>query len=107
MFKKTFIGAAVAAIAATGALAQDFPQRPVQVVVPYSAGGSTDLSMRVVADAFERIFDDSTMVVRNQPGGGGAIGSSAAKRRLKTSQEVPGQTASTSAGICWGSLILF
>ncbi|MCA1283875.1 Bug family tripartite tricarboxylate transporter substrate binding protein [Salipiger bermudensis] len=78
MFKTTFIGAAVAAIAATGALAQDFPQRPVQVVVPYSAGGSTDLSMRVVADAFERIFDDSTMVVRNQPGGGGAIGSSAA-----------------------------
>ena len=76
MLKTTFIGAAVAAITAGAALAQDYPQRPVQVVVPYSAGGSTDLSMRVVADTFERLFD-GTMVVRNQPGGGGAIGSSA------------------------------
>ena len=69
MLKTTFIGAAVAAITAGAALAQDYPQRPVQVVVPYSAGGSTDLSMRVVADTFERLFD-GTMVVRNQPGGG-------------------------------------
>ncbi|RLQ88872.1 tripartite tricarboxylate transporter substrate binding protein [Notoacmeibacter ruber] len=77
MLKSIFIGAAVASAAATGALAADFPQRPVQVVVPYSAGGSTDLSMRVVADTFERLFDGQ-MVVRNQPGGGGAIGSAAA-----------------------------
>ncbi|MCA0963029.1 tripartite tricarboxylate transporter substrate binding protein [Salipiger bermudensis] len=77
MFKTALLGAATAAIAATGALAADYPQRPIQVVVPYSAGGSTDLSMRVVADAFERAFD-AQMVVRNQPGGGGGIGSSAA-----------------------------
>ncbi|SDI59237.1 tripartite tricarboxylate transporter substrate binding protein [Alloyangia pacifica] len=77
MIKKTLIGAALATATAGAALAADFPARPIQVVVPYSAGGSTDLSMRVVADAFERLFDGQ-MVVRNQPGGGGGIGSSAA-----------------------------
>ncbi|ANT63661.1 C4-dicarboxylate ABC transporter substrate-binding protein (plasmid) [Salipiger sp. CCB-MM3] len=77
MLKTTLIGAALATATAGAALAADFPKRPVQVVVPYSAGGSTDLSMRVVADAFERL-KDGQMVVRNQPGGGGAIGSSAA-----------------------------
>ena len=76
MFTRTLIGAAIGALSAGAALA-DFPERPVQVVVPYSAGGSTDLSMRVVADTFERLFDGQ-MVVRNQPGGGGGIGSSAA-----------------------------
>ncbi|MHA6344272.1 tripartite tricarboxylate transporter substrate binding protein [Roseivivax sp. CAU 1761] len=76
MFRTTFTAAAVAALAA-GAAQAEFPERPIQVVVPYSAGGSTDLSLRVVADTFERLFDGQ-VVVRNQPGGGGAIGSSAA-----------------------------
>ncbi|MBL4813313.1 MAG: tripartite tricarboxylate transporter substrate binding protein [Rhodobacteraceae bacterium] len=75
---KNIIVAAV--LATTGALPAyaDFPERPLQIVVPYSAGGSTDLGMRVVADAFERQFDGIQVVVRNQPGGGGAIGTSAA-----------------------------
>ncbi|MEC9197228.1 MAG: tripartite tricarboxylate transporter substrate binding protein [Pseudomonadota bacterium] len=77
MSKKTIIAAALAVAAATPALAE-FPQRPLQVIVPYSAGGSTDLGMRVVADALERKFDGVKVVVRNQPGGGGAIGTSAA-----------------------------
>lgn len=77
MSKKTIIAAALAVAAATPALA-DFPQRPLQVIVPYSAGGSTDLGLRVVADTIERNFDGVKVVVRNQPGGGGAIGTSAA-----------------------------
>jgi len=55
----------------------EFPERPVQVVVPYSAGGSTDLSMRLLADSFKRVVPGGTMVIRNQPGGGGSIGISA------------------------------
>lgn len=66
------------ALTATAALADDYPERPVQVIVPYSAGGGTDLSARVMADVFERLYPDATMVVRNQPGGGGSIGTSAA-----------------------------
>lgn len=78
MTNRTLAILAAATLAAAPALADDFPVRPVQVVVPYSAGGSTDLGMRVVADTFKRLYPGKTMVVRNQPGGGGSIGSSAA-----------------------------
>ncbi|SNY92694.1 Tripartite-type tricarboxylate transporter, receptor component TctC [Cohaesibacter sp. ES.047] len=76
---KLALSVAATAIMATGvASAADFPVRPIQVVVPYSAGGSTDLSLRVFADTFEKKFEGKQMVIRNQPGGGGAIGTSAA-----------------------------
>ena len=68
---------ALAMALAVPALAE-FPERPIQVVVPYSAGGSTDLSMRLLADSFKRNVPGATMVIRNQPGGGGSIGVSAA-----------------------------
>lgn len=78
MSRLQFVAAAlVATVVAVPALA-GFPERPIQVIVPYSAGGSTDLSMRVLADAFKRAVPGATMVVRNQPGGGGSIGTSAA-----------------------------
>ncbi|KAA5604192.1 tripartite tricarboxylate transporter substrate binding protein [Roseospira marina] len=60
------------------AAAADFPVRPIQVIVPYSAGGGTDLSARIMADVFKKHVDGGTIVVRDQPGGGGAIGTSAA-----------------------------
>lgn len=77
MNKKLIVAAALlAASISTEAFA--FPDRPIQVIVPYSAGGGTDLSLRLLAESFERNFDGSTMVVRNQPGGGGSIGTSGA-----------------------------
>ena len=78
MSKKLFAVALAAATVVAGPVFAEFPERPVQVVVPYSAGGSTDLSMRILADSFERNVSGATMVVRNQPGGGGSIGVSAA-----------------------------
>ncbi|MCC4242111.1 Bug family tripartite tricarboxylate transporter substrate binding protein [Thalassospira povalilytica] len=76
---KTKLALAAALITATfSTQALAFPDRPIQVIVPYSAGGGTDLSLRVLAESFERNFDGATMVVRNQPGGGGSIGTSGA-----------------------------
>lgn len=77
MFKTSVAAVALVLGAVSPALA-DFPERPLQIVVPYSAGGSTDLGMRVVADSLENQFDGVRVVVRNQPGGGGGIGTSAA-----------------------------
>lgn len=80
MFKinltRTLIATALTMLMITPVFAE-FPERPVQVIVPYSAGGSTDLSMRLLADSFKRNVPGATMVVRNQPGGGGSIGVSA------------------------------
>jgi len=76
--KRTLITAALlAGTAVTSAVAADFPARPVQVVVPYAAGGGTDLSVRLLGESLQRHIPDATVVVRNQPGGGGAIGTSA------------------------------
>lgn len=77
--KYTLIAAALAASTALApAFAADFPARPVQVVVPYAAGGGTDLSVRLLGESLQRHIPGATVVVRNQPGGGGAIGTSAA-----------------------------
>jgi len=71
------IGLCLSAVVATTAAAADYPSRPVQVIVPYAAGGGTDLSARVMAEFIEPYLG-GTMVVRNMPGGGGSIGTSAA-----------------------------
>ncbi len=60
----------------TSAFAADYPARPVQVIVPYNAGGGTDLAARVLAQSLEKYLG-GTVIVRNQPGGGGSIGTSA------------------------------
>jgi tripartite-type tricarboxylate transporter receptor subunit TctC len=56
------------------AMAQNnYPSRPVSVIVPYSAGGSIDLVTRIVAQGLtERL--KQTFVVENKPGGNGTIG---------------------------------
>jgi lactate dehydrogenase-like 2-hydroxyacid dehydrogenase len=59
--------AAVLALAVSTPVFAEFPERPIQVIVPYSAGGSTDLSMRLLADSFKRNVPGATMVIRNQP----------------------------------------
>lgn len=68
----------LAGATAMPAFAADFPVRPVQIVVPYAAGGGTDLSARLLAESLQRHIPGATVIVRNQPGGGGAIGTSAA-----------------------------
>ena len=66
--------AGVAAFAVAPAQAQDFPSQTIEIVVPYAAGGGTDLSVRVLADVMQRHLEGATVIVRNEPGGGGAIG---------------------------------
>lgn len=69
-------GVVLGAAVATTAMAADYPARPIQIIVPYNAGGGTDLSSRLFAQALEKYLG-GTAVVRNQPGGGGSIGTSA------------------------------
>ncbi len=61
------------AIAATGASAQQYPTKPVTIVVPFAAGGPTDTVARAVGQAMEKSLG-TTVVVENKPGAGGTIG---------------------------------
>ena len=55
------------------ALAQAFPTKPVQMMVAYPAGGSTDIAARIVASIAERDLGQSIVVV-NKGGAGGQVG---------------------------------
>jgi len=71
------LGASMTAIFATSAVAQWQPDRPINIIVPWSAGGSTDQVTRVVAPVLERALGTKIVIV-NQPGASGSIGTKAA-----------------------------
>jgi tripartite-type tricarboxylate transporter receptor subunit TctC len=60
-------------LAALGSAHAQFPERPVQLMVAFPAGGSTDVGARVVASIAERILG-KPMVVINRGGAGGQVG---------------------------------
>jgi tripartite-type tricarboxylate transporter receptor subunit TctC len=55
-----------------GADAQSFPTRPVTLIVPWPAGGSTDVGMRALASATEKHLGQP-IVIENRPGGSGTL----------------------------------
>ena len=71
--KKAILLASALALFAGGAQAQQFPTRPVTLIVPWPAGGSTDIGMRALASATEKHLGQS-IVIENKPGAGGTIG---------------------------------
>ncbi len=52
----------------------DFPTRPVQIIVPWSAGGATDVLFRAIASVFPKYANGQPLVVNNIPGGGAVPG---------------------------------
>ncbi len=75
MIKKLCAIAALALIPLQ-AMAQDWPARPVRIIVPWAPGGQTDAVARLLAQRFGQAFGQS-FVVENRPGAGGMIGSDA------------------------------
>ena len=74
---------ALAMLAATGlsalpltAIAQTYPAKPITLIVPWPAGGSSDIAMRAIADAMAKILGQP-MVVDNKPGASGTLGPAA------------------------------
>lgn len=53
--------------------AEDFPSRPVTLIVPYAAGGTTDIGLRALASATEKHLGQS-ILIENRPGVGGVLG---------------------------------
>ena len=79
--------------------ASDYPTKPVTLIIPYPAGGSTDVTGRVLAPVVKRHLGQ-TVVVENKGGGGGTVGPN-----LVISKPPDGYTigimASTTVTISW------
>src|SRR5256885_12687173 len=61
------------------AAAQDYPSRPVRVIVPFGAGGPTDVFTRAIAEELRKSLNQP-FVMENRPGAGTIIGSDAAAK---------------------------
>ena len=74
------LAAPVAALAvAPLALAQQYPTRPVRIIISFTAGGPTDIVARLVAQRLSEAMG-TQFLVDNRPGGGGTIGAQLAAR---------------------------
>ncbi|WP_395702120.1 tripartite tricarboxylate transporter substrate binding protein BugE [Aquabacterium sp.] len=67
-----FAGLLLAA-APLAVMAQGYPTKPVRLVVPFAAGGTTDIVARVVSDKIQPALGQ-VMIVENKAGGGGVVG---------------------------------
>ncbi|WP_148254158.1 Bug family tripartite tricarboxylate transporter substrate binding protein [Aidingimonas lacisalsi] len=72
-FPLTAMAALISVGTATTTLAADYPEKPIQLIVSYGEGGSTDTMARIFAKYAEDVIGER-MVVVNKPGAGGELG---------------------------------
>ena len=65
--------ALVAVFVASGAHAQPYPSRPIKILVPFTAGGSSDMVARAIGAKLPDSLPGATIVVENRPGANGSI----------------------------------
>jgi tripartite-type tricarboxylate transporter receptor subunit TctC len=93
--RKVF-AASLLSLLAGGAAAQDYPNQPVRLIVPFAAGGTTDLTGRIMAEHLGQVLGQQ-VVVENIEGAGGTVGAEAAARARPDGYTLILHVASTSA----------
>ncbi|MFT4192621.1 MAG: tripartite tricarboxylate transporter substrate-binding protein [Comamonas sp.] len=78
--KKHITMALLATVGMSAALAQNYPSKPITLVVPFSAGGPTDRVARDLADALRKQLDNTTVIIDNAAGAGSSIGTAKVAR---------------------------
>ena len=77
------LSVAVLAATITAAHAQDYPTRPVEMIVPFAAGGGSELLARLIADGLSKRLGQP-FVVLNRPGANTNLGTLSAVRSIRS-----------------------
>ena len=96
MIRRSLLALGILAAFGTAAHAQSYPTKPIKLLVPFAAGGTTDLVARVVADPLSRELGQP-VIVENRGGGGGAIGAAETARAPADGYNLGIATVSTTA----------
>ena len=87
---------ALATTLAGPALAQNYPNKPIELQVPFAPGGTTDIVARIIADPLGKTLGQSVIVV-NKPGGGGIVGAAETARATPDGYKLGIATVSSTA----------
>jgi tripartite-type tricarboxylate transporter receptor subunit TctC len=87
---------AAVGLASTTVVAQNYPNKPISLQVPFAPGGTTDIVARVIADPLGKSLGQSVIVL-NKAGGGGVVGAAETARVAPDGYNLGMATVSTTA----------
>ena len=96
MIRRNALALSLLALFGTAAHAQGYPQKPIRLLVPFAAGGTTDLIARIISEPLGRELGQP-VVVENKGGGGGSIGAAETARATPDGYNLGMATVSTTA----------
>jgi tripartite-type tricarboxylate transporter receptor subunit TctC len=73
-FRRSALALALAAATLTSAYAQNYPTRPVRIIVGYPPGGGVDVAARIVGQGLSEVWGNQNAIIDNRAGAAGSIG---------------------------------